>query len=84
MPKEDHTIVIVENYWEGYLHSIAWFGALVAMIIFAVYIESSAMQWIMGIMWFLAMITWVVNLNKKIRMTLDEAAAKIEELKKEK
>ena len=79
--KKSVTIVLIENYWEGYLHSIMWFASLAAMMAIAVYLQSSAMQWVMGILWTIALIGATAQRIEKIRMTPDEAIARIKEIK---
>ena len=80
--KQEHVIVLIENYWEGYASSVAWFATLAACIAYAVWIESTAMQWIMGVFWFFACIGWNMQRREKIKMPLDEAIARLDELKK--
>ena len=79
MSKERHTIVLIESYWEGYFQSIAWLAVLAASMGLAVWMESTAMQWVIADLWFLSIIFWVFGTDK--RLTPDQAIARIEEIK---
>lgn len=73
------TIVLIKNYWEGYFQSLAWLVALIACIGFAVWVDSTAMQWVMGIFWMLSVISMAVSQQKKKRFTPNDAIAEIQQ-----
>ena len=73
-------IVIIKNYWERWLQSCAWFFILAVSMSFAVWLKSTAMQWIMAIVWLLAMICWAVEETARKRITPEQAIAELQEL----
>ncbi len=79
MSEDRHTIVLIESYWEGYFQSIAWIAVLSASMGLAVWLESTAMQWVMAGFWLLSLIGWVSGRAK--RLPPDQAIARIEEIK---
>lgn len=74
---EEVTIVLIKNYWSGYLQSVAWLAALAACIGLAVWLESTAMQWVMAIFWFLSVIGWAMGERARKRMTPEDALREI-------
>lgn len=81
--KKEHMIVLVENYWEGYFQSIVWLLTLAAFMGYAVWIGSSAMQWIMGIFWFLMMVSITIDSVNKRRFTIEDARKRLDEIERE-
>ena len=83
MKREQHTIILITNYWTGFLHSIVWFATLIVMMAYAIYIESAAMEWLIGFMWILAVLGESIKRLNKVRLTLDEALEKLNDLKEQ-
>jgi cobalamin biosynthesis protein CobD/CbiB len=83
MTKKQHTIVLIRNYWDVFWGSLLWLAVLVAMIGVGVYLESSAMQWVMVILWAISLVAEAYQRTEKSKMTLDDALAKLNELKAE-
>ena len=81
MSETTHTIVLIENYWTGWLHFIAWIAALTGGIGLAVWLGSTAMQWCMAVFWFLSLIGWASGQAK--RLTVEQAYTRISALKAE-
>lgn len=71
-------IVLIESYWEGYAQSLAWIFALGAAMSFAVWIESTAMQWVMAFFWMTTMIGWAIGENSTRKRTPEQAIAEIQ------
>lgn len=71
------TIVLIKSYWEGFLQSVLWLAVLALSMAFAVWIGSSAMQWVMAIFWFVMMIGWAGGNFKKKRFTPEDAISEI-------
>lgn len=80
MKKRSVTIVLITNYWKGYLQSIAWMVVLGCGIAFAVWIESTAMQWAMAIVWFFSMIAWAVGESARMKRTPEQALIEIQKI----
>lgn len=78
--QETVSIILVENYWSTFWQSVAWYIVLALMIGYAVVIGSTALQWVMGIMWCFALISTVHESYKKRRFTLKQAKQRIAEL----
>ena len=76
-----HSIVLIENYWVGYFQSIAWLALLALAMGFGVWIESTAMQWVMTVFWMVSLIGTISGQAK--RLTIDQAYARISEMKAE-
>ena len=74
------TIILIKNYWEGWLQSCAWFSVLAVSMGFAVWLKSTAMQWVMAIIWLLAMIGWAIGETTSKRRTPEQAIAEIQAL----
>ena len=83
MSEKIHTIVLIENYWGGYVQSIAWFAALAVFMWFAVYIGSSAMQWVMALAWLAACVSHFTGKALSSRKKPDDAIAEIQRIKEE-
>lgn len=79
--KEDHTIVLVTSYWKGFFQSVIWLVVLTACIFLAVLLKSTAMQWVVSIIWFIAVFGFAIQSQKKVRFTLDDAIERLAELK---
>lgn len=71
-------IIIKESLRDSLLKDLGTFGGLVACIAAGVWIDSSALQWIGGIMWIFAVI--VSQASKDRNMTVEEAKAYLETL----
>lgn len=78
--KTEVTIVLIKNYWTGYLQSLAWLAALVAVTAIGIWLESRAMQWMMAIFWMLSIIGWAHGERARLKRTPDEAIKEIQEL----
>ena len=82
--KEQITIVLIKNYWEGFFQSLAWIAVLTASIGLAVWLDSTAMQWVMALLWFLTLIGWAIGKSAKMRMTPEDAVSEIQKMIDEK
>jgi hypothetical protein len=78
-----HYIVLVENYWEGFWQSITWLAVLTAGIALAIHLQSSAMQWVLSVLWFISMLGWAVEQTKRKRMTLADAEKRLNEIRQQ-
>ncbi len=74
------TIVLIKNYWSGYLHSLAWIAALTAGIALAVWLQSTAMQWVMAVFWFMTLIGWAMGEKARKSRTPEDAITEIQAL----
>ncbi len=71
-------IVLIKNYWETYIQSIAWLVVLAVAMSFAVWIGSSAMQWVMAFSWLFTLIGWVGGQHKRRSRTPEDAITEIQ------
>jgi hypothetical protein len=71
-------IILVKNGWERLVQQSAWFAVLVACMSFAVLVDSQAMQWAMGFIWLMTLISFVLEYNKRRRCTPEQAIAEIQ------
>ena len=72
------TIVLIKSYWETYIQSIAWLVVLAGAMSFAVWIDSSAMQWVMAFFWFFTLIGWAAGQRKRLSRTPEDAITEIQ------
>lgn len=75
---ETITIVLIKSYWETYIQSIAWLVVLAVAMSFAVWIGSSAMQWVMAFFWLFTLIGWAAGQHKRISRTPEDAITEIQ------
>jgi hypothetical protein len=71
-------VIVRESLIESFLNDAWTFSCLVAVIAVGVWIDSSAMQWIGGICWFIAILNRASGKFK--RMTIPEARAELDRI----
>jgi hypothetical protein len=75
------TIQIVhETLFESIAKDVTTFGVLALMMWFGYLMGSSAFQWIMGTVWFIALVSRASSAYKKARMTIPEAREFLDKL----
>ena len=67
-------IIIYRSGFTAWLHSAVIWGALLGMIGVGVWLDSTALQWVAALMWFLSVVAYVKNLEKRNPRTPQEAA----------
>ena len=83
MADSREVIVVVKNWPDTILHDLASVATFVVMIGTGVYLESTAMQWIGGLMWLLWVVSFASIVAKKGRMTIAQARKRLDELEAE-
>ncbi|MDX5592552.1 hypothetical protein [Pseudovibrio sp. SPO723] len=74
------TLVLIKNYWDGLAQSAVWLLILAAFMSFAVWIGSSAMQWIMAFFWFVILVQWASGRRNVKRRTATQALKEIQKV----
>lgn len=72
-------ILIREGWRESLIKDIGTFSTFAGLIGFGVILESAAMQWTGAAMGWVSIFTWAARTWNDNRVTLDEAAKRIEE-----
>lgn len=77
---DTEVIVIRESLGESIAKDVSSVAALTAAVSLGVWLESSAMQWIGGVLWIIAIVSRLLRLLKDNRMSIEEARAFLDEL----
>lgn len=75
-------IILHESVWDSIKTDIFTFGCLIASIYVGVLLQSSALQWIAGLMLMLSIITRGIHKMER-HMTIPQARIRLDELEKE-
>lgn len=78
--KEEMVVIVDNRLWQSLGRDIATLGTFVSMIGLGVFLQSSAMQWVGGLIWFLWVIGRAAIVEKKARMTIPQARAFLDKL----
>jgi len=78
MAKE--VILLQESVWQSFCRDALTFATFAAMIGLGVYLDSSAMQWVGGVLFFIALMARVVNTGKRNTYTIEQAREKLDEI----
>lgn len=77
---DTEVIIIRESLGESIAKDVASVAALTAAVSLGVWLESSAMQWIGGVLWIIAIVSRLLRLLKDKRMSIEDARAFLDEL----
>lgn len=77
---ETEVIMVRESLRESVMKDISSVAALTGAVSLGVYLESSAMQWIGGILWMLVVTSRLLRFVKDNRMSIEEARAFLDKL----
>lgn len=77
---ETEVIIVRETLRESIAKDVFSVAALTAAVSLGVWLESSAMQWIGGVLWILVVVSRLLRLLKDNRMSIEEARAFLDKL----
>lgn len=72
--------IIDDRLWASISRDVFSVVSLVAVIGLGVYLQSSAMQWVGAIIWFLMLASKVSGIKEKSEMTIQEARKFLDEI----
>ena len=74
--KEEMVVIVDNRLWQSLGRDIATLGTFVSMIGLGVFLQSSAMQWVGGLIWFLWVIGRAAIVEKKCLILFDAITVK--------
>lgn len=82
--KNEPTLILYVGRWSTTLtHNGATLLLFAGLFAPGIWLDSAAMQWAAGIMWFLWVLGFATNTAKKNRVTIEQARKRLDELEKE-
>lgn len=73
MSQQKTIIIRDDRMWKSIIQDVISAGSLLALVGVGLWLESSALQWIGGIIWMLWLVGWLVSLEKGSKKTIKEA-----------
>ena len=80
MSEKTEIIVVHESVLASYLKDIASVGSLTAAVGLGIWLDSSALQWVAGLLWIVIILTVSFKSTNDKRMTIADARKRLDEI----
>jgi len=78
--KPTHIVIVDDRLWMSAGRDAVSFAVFFAMVGLGVFLQSSAMQWVGAMLWFLWIISKAASVEKRFKKTIPEARAYLDML----
>ena len=78
--KPTHIVIVDDRFWMSAGRDAVSFAVFVAMVGLGVFLESSAMQWVGAILWFIWILSKAASVEKRFKKTIPEARAYLDKI----